>query len=144
MKFQILKKSDLLETREFSDGNYKIGRGEGSDIVLNSPQVSKNHALLVIKDNRAAIVDVGSSNGVFVNGILVKKQRIREGDEVVIVDFRLKIADGKAHEAQIPRQSGSSQPAHFDPPVQRTQQEKLLLFVDQKILSPLYLLMQKS
>lgn len=138
MKFQVLKKSELIDTKEFGEGSYKIGRAETADIQLKSPQVSKNHALLVIKDNRAAIVDVGSSNGVFVNGVLVKKQRIKIGDEVNIAEYKLRIADGKNTQPQ-PHQTNSG---IQELPLQKSPQEKLLVLVDKKVLAPLYVLMQ--
>jgi hypothetical protein len=153
VKFEIVHKGEI-ETKELKEGSYKIGRSSACDIQLKSPQVSKNHALLVIKDNRAAIIDLGSSNGVFVNGILVRKQRIQSGDEVVISEFKIHIArkvrpaatdgvrgqagagdllDGNA--ARAIRDEDAPPP---EPPPALTPQEKLTLLMDRKVLMPFY------
>ena len=44
-----------------------IGR-EGTDIVLPDPEVSRRHAVMrVLEDGAAAIEDLGSTNGTYVN-----------------------------------------------------------------------------
>ncbi len=98
MKVEILKNGELVLTKDVGEGNFKIGRGPECDLRLQSNSVSKQHALLVVKSGRAAIVDLGSANGVFVNGILIKKQRVRPEDEIKIVDFVLKVGgQGQNH-----------------------------------------------
>jgi PAS domain-containing protein len=147
LKFEVIHKGEVSETKDFPEGNYKIGRASTCDIQLKSAQVSKQHALLVVKGDRAAIVDVGSSNGVFVNGILVRKQRIEVGDEVVIADYKLKIwvprrvRDRKSsladQEGNLAQDLNYEEPAPEAPP-QMTPQEKLLILMDQKVLTPYY------
>jgi adenylate cyclase len=47
---------------------YRLGRGEGSDILLPYPWVSRRHAMVQVEANgRHNIVDLGSANGTFVN-----------------------------------------------------------------------------
>lgn len=92
LKFEVVQNGEVIETLELGEGSHKIGRDSSAKICLKSTQVSKNHALLVIKDDKAAIVDAGSSNGVFVNGILVKKQRFGKGDVIAIADFQIRLA----------------------------------------------------
>lgn len=158
LRFEILHKGEIIETRDFGEGSYKIGRSSTCEIQLKSPQISKQHALLVVKAGKAAILDLGSSNGVFINGILVRKQRIEKGDEVVIADFKIRIGSeaverkGKksrsaaANEGPYqgnPFENGNAarkfEPAEdMEPPVSMTPQEKLLLIMDQKVLLPFY------
>jgi transcriptional regulator with PAS, ATPase and Fis domain len=49
-------------------GFLRIGRTEDSDIVLSSPSVSRNHALLAVTDGVVSIKDNGSANGTRVGG----------------------------------------------------------------------------
>jgi len=91
MRIEILKNGQVIETRSFEPGNYKIGRTENSEIRLESNKVSKQHGLLVIKGDQAAIFDVGSANGIFVNGVLVKKQRLKFGDLISLGDFQMRV-----------------------------------------------------
>src|SRR5687768_1757743 len=111
MKIEILQNGQVIETKELGEGSWKIGRAEECDIRLKSLQASKQHALLVIKGNKAAIVDMGSSNGVFVNGILVRKQRIEIGDEVNVADFKIRLAKpgrpGGTGGFRVPRQEAA-------------------------------------
>jgi hypothetical protein len=154
LKIEILQKGQIIETREFAEGSHKIGRASGCDILLRSPQVSKQHALLVIKGEKAAIVDLGSSNGLFVNAVLVRKQRIEPGDEVTIGDYALRIArperKSPGRPASVaPNFSGNAAPnlnyatpANEEAMPEITPQERLLLLMDQHVLSPFYSIMK--
>ena len=62
-----------------------LGRSRECDCVLNDPNVSRRHAEL----RRGStgdwqIVDLGSTNGVKVNGRQVDASRLAPGDEVMI------------------------------------------------------------
>lgn len=158
MRFEILKQGEVIDTRDLAEGSYKIGRSAECEIQLKSPQISKQHALLVIKGDKAAILDLGSSNGIYLNGILIRKQRIEKGDEVVISDFKIRIATGAVER----KKRGNPRPAEGDPfqgdgnaarkldyeesepeaPIAITPQERLILLMDQKVLMPFYRLMK--
>lgn len=165
MKLEVLQNGEVIETKEFGEGSWKIGRASECDLRLKSAQVSKQHALLVIKGNKAAIVDMGSSNGVFVNGILVRKQRIDIGDEVTIVDYTLRLARGVSRPAsrgpaQAPAPEFGAEPQAFDgnaalnlnyepsaapsapPEPTLSPQEKLIQLMDNKIMLPFYEIMK--
>jgi hypothetical protein len=148
VKFEILHKGKLLEVKEFVDGTFKIGRVAESDIQLTSPGISKAHATLVVRAGRAAVIDMGSSNGTFVNGILVKKHRIEMGDEITIGEYKIRLARNQRVAVGKPRAVGggvdgnaalsyesSAEPEPAAPP---TPQEKLVLLMDKKVLIPFY------
>ena len=60
-----------------------IGRSAGSDIVLNFPTVSRNHAVIVCRDGDWFIVDTRSKAGVEVNGKAVDgRAPIKNGDRL--------------------------------------------------------------
>lgn len=92
MKFDVLHNGQVVETKELGEGSHKVGRAADCAITLRSPQVSKQHAMIVIKGNKAAILDLGSVNGVFLNGILIRKQRVNKGDEISIGDFKVRLS----------------------------------------------------
>ena len=61
---------------------FLIGRDEDCDLVLDDPQVSRQHASLsVMEDGRTELKDLGSSNGVRVNGRIVHGPVVLEGGE---------------------------------------------------------------
>jgi hypothetical protein len=62
-----------------------IGRSKDADCVLRDPNVSRRHAeLRQAGSGDWQIVDLGSTNGVKVNGRRVSSSRLRPGDEVVL------------------------------------------------------------
>jgi hypothetical protein len=61
-----------------------LGRSREADIVLQDPNVSRRHAELRRDDSGWQVVDLGSTNGIKVNGRRVDHQRLRPGDQVTI------------------------------------------------------------
>lgn len=62
-----------------------LGRSKECDCVVRDPNVSRRHAELRRSGNGDwQIVDLGSTNGVKVNGRLVESSRLSPGDEVVL------------------------------------------------------------
>src|SRR3989440_3052341 len=66
-----------------------IGRLPGNSLVLDHPQVSAHHARLELGQGGYRIVDIGSTNGVYVNARRVTNQMLKPGDEVRIGPFKL-------------------------------------------------------
>jgi len=61
-----------------------IGRHDDCDIRIDLPQISRRHCCVAVADDRVLIRDLGSRNGIRVNGRLVDEVRIYPGDEVAI------------------------------------------------------------
>jgi pSer/pThr/pTyr-binding forkhead associated (FHA) protein len=57
-----------------------IGRAPENDIRFSDRYVSKRHALVSLIGSEYVIQDVGSRNGVFINGKRVKTAVLRSGD----------------------------------------------------------------
>lgn len=79
-----------------------IGRGRDNDIVLKSDCVSRRHARLERRPDGVYLIDVGSTNGTFVNDDAqrVKERRLRRGDQFSIGDTIFKFLTGDDVEAQ--------------------------------------------
>jgi two-component system, NtrC family, response regulator AtoC len=60
-------------------GSLSIGRSEDSAIVLSGPSVSRNHAILVVREGTLWVKDLGSANGTRVGG-----SRIPSSSEVPV------------------------------------------------------------
>lgn len=58
-----------------------LGRGAGSDLQLPDSEVSRRHAVLDIRGDECHLLDLGSSNGTFVNGIRVQSATISSHQE---------------------------------------------------------------
>ncbi|MDH5446027.1 MAG: FHA domain-containing protein [Gammaproteobacteria bacterium] len=61
-----------------------IGRGTDNDIQLLDTTVSHHHAKLMLMNETLIIEDLGSTNGTYLNGHLVKREYIKQGDIVMI------------------------------------------------------------
>ena len=63
-----------------------IGRAPDAKIQLPYKDVSRQHATIVPEGtpNHYKIVDLGSENGVFVNGERVKEKLLQDGDVIYI------------------------------------------------------------
>ena len=67
-----------------------LGRGRGSDIKLNDPAVSRDHAVLLRREAGWFITDTGSKYGVTVNGEKVEGRRqVYIGDQIVLGNTQL-------------------------------------------------------
>jgi diguanylate cyclase (GGDEF)-like protein len=60
-----------------------MGRGADTDLPIVHSHVSRKHAKITIDSKGAAVLeDLGSSNGTFVNGSRIQRQKLKEGDNV--------------------------------------------------------------
>ena len=75
-----------------------IGRHPDCDIVLkHSRKISRKHCCLAQIDNRIVIRDLGSMNGVWVNGQRVHRQNdLSVGDEVSVGDVTYRLENDQA------------------------------------------------
>ena len=72
-------------TFELRPGEVLIGRSSNCHLVLDDGLVSRRHAQIVIREDRAVVEDFGSANGVFVNGRRVQgNEPLKSGDELTI------------------------------------------------------------
>ena len=71
-----------------------IGRDPANDIVLDMPQVSRNHAEIERVGQRFRLIDLNSSNGTFVNDVQVTEEVwLRPTDTVRIGSYRFIVGE---------------------------------------------------
>jgi hypothetical protein len=92
----------LLQEFDLPRGTTIIGRSLDCNLTIEDPLVSRQHAQIVIDDDGARVEDLGSRNGVRVNGALISRPAVlRDGDRVRVGTQDLVIcgvgASGKAH-----------------------------------------------
>src|SRR4051812_874416 len=61
-----------------------IGRHPECDVRIDLPKVSRRHCCVALAYERVLIRDLGSRNGLRVNGLLVEEAQLSGGDEVAI------------------------------------------------------------
>jgi len=67
---------------EIGEEGLLIGRSATCDVIFDNREVSRRHAYFYTHEGRAYVEDLGSKNGVWVNGTQRKKQRLTDGDTV--------------------------------------------------------------
>jgi len=70
-----------------------LGRASDNDVVLRDFSVSRHHARIEGDDESPRITDLGSTNGVKVNGEFVTSAVIRPGDVLAIGSFELNVEE---------------------------------------------------
>jgi pilus assembly protein CpaF len=68
---------------DLPDGEYFIGRGDACQIRLRHPEISERHACLILRGPLAFIKDLGSSNGVTINGTAIQDKMTLRSDSVI-------------------------------------------------------------
>lgn len=66
-----------------------VGRSPDAGVFLDDVTVSRNHALLVGRNDGIYIDDLGSLNGTYVNRKRIESQRLDDGDEIQVGKYKL-------------------------------------------------------
>ncbi len=65
-----------------------VGRHQDADILLQSADISRRHAALLLKDQQLWVQDLNSSNGTFVNDVRIEQEtRLHDGDILQFASF---------------------------------------------------------
>jgi pSer/pThr/pTyr-binding forkhead associated (FHA) protein len=94
-----------------------VGRHLECDFRIEVPQVSRRHCCLAMAYDRLVIRDLGSRNGVRVNGRLVEEVQLRPGDEVAIAHFIYRLEWTKPVSARPARPAPRPPAVTPDPPI---------------------------
>lgn len=68
-----------------------VGRRESCDIVLRFSNISAHHCTLSLEDGYWYVKDMGSRNGLKVNGFRVSEKRLDPGDELAIAKHKYSV-----------------------------------------------------
>ena len=79
-------------TGQMIDGTVTVGRGRSADLVIHDPTVSREHASLSVQGMTLVIQDLGSSNGVLVEGAWIEDaRRLGAGDLIQLGATEIKV-----------------------------------------------------
>jgi pSer/pThr/pTyr-binding forkhead associated (FHA) protein len=90
-----------------------FGRHEECDIQLNSKKVSRRHCCVAQVHDYLVVRDLGSTNGVRINGTRVVEGKLIPGDELQIGNFKYQVCGdvlGKSEEFPVTDAFGSVSP----------------------------------
>ncbi len=78
---------DILEAPKI------LGRSESADIRLDHTSVSRQHCRFWMEGQTCYVEDFGSTNGTYVNGLKITREKLSAGDTVVVGRFELVVED---------------------------------------------------
>jgi hypothetical protein len=83
-------------------GTNAIGRASANDFTLNDPSVSGAHCKVVVEDGQASLIDLGSTNGTFVNRARVRQAVLQSGQTIHLGGLEM------IFYSDVPAQSGTA------------------------------------
>lgn len=75
-----------------------VGRSEECDVVIPSRKVSRRHCVLVCRGQSLLVRDLGSTNGIRVNGVRVTVAQLQPGDYLQIASFHYQLIHKTTHQ----------------------------------------------
>lgn len=81
-----------------------IGRHQECDIQIPSRKISRRHCCIAIVNDHLVIRDLGSTNGIRINGVKVVEGQLQADDEVTIGNMRYQLryfAEGETQRAPV-------------------------------------------
>jgi pSer/pThr/pTyr-binding forkhead associated (FHA) protein len=83
----------VLAEYNMSKERYTVGRLPDNDVRIDNPAVSGHHSLIINILNDSFLEDLNSTNGTYVNGKLIKKHALQNGDLITIGHHQLRFVD---------------------------------------------------
>jgi pSer/pThr/pTyr-binding forkhead associated (FHA) protein len=86
----------LVALRDWPDirvasGMIVVGRHPACDARLDSDHVSRRHCCITVVGGGLEVKDLGSTNGIRINGLRVRTGLLRPGDELTIAHVRYRL-----------------------------------------------------
>ena len=99
LKLTVYKGSELASEEVFERDIVKIGRLASAHLKLDDSKVSRIHAVIETSGGggQYSIIDMGSTEGTFLNGEKVSKEKLSDGDELRLGDCRIVVSFESIH-----------------------------------------------
>ncbi|MEO1203177.1 MAG: FHA domain-containing protein [Pseudomonadota bacterium] len=91
--------NQVLAEYNMTKERYTIGRLPDNDVRIDNPAVSGHHSLIINILNDSFLEDLNSTNGTYVNGKLIKKHALQNGDVITIGHHQLRFSDQQVEES---------------------------------------------
>ena len=101
-RFLITDPSGSNQIFEITGTTVNIGRVDANDLVLNHPSVSRHHArVTVLPGDTTLINDLGSLNGIYVQGRLVREHSLVDQDRLMIGMYEVRYEVAKSETVHV-------------------------------------------
>lgn len=107
----VLKFQDtVLEEYKFDSTPVTIGRRDDNDVVIDNMAVSGHHTAIEFEEpNYYVAVDLESLNGTFVNEKQITRERVFDGDALIVGKHVLDFVDLRPEEERPPREAAAKE-----------------------------------
>ena len=97
MKITFYSGPNAGKTMEFDSDQITIGREPDNTLALETDGVSRYHAIITTDNENWSVTDLGSTNGVKINGVASENAAIKDNDVLTIGEHSFKVTelDGK-------------------------------------------------
>ena len=89
IELTISKRNTKLFRHSLDDGTITIGRNPDSEIYLNSPSVSHEHARISLSEGKWFIEDLASKGGTLVNDIKIQHSELHDEDVIQVGHYEI-------------------------------------------------------
>lgn len=80
----VLAGSSVGEMFKIEHEHTIIGRGQKAQIRLLDEGISREHAAIQVRGSAVMLLDMGSTNGTFCNGVKVSEKELADGDKILV------------------------------------------------------------
>lgn len=88
----VTSKDSQRQQYVFESDRISIGRDPANDLVLRESNVSKEHALIVVRQEQLILQDLNSTNGTWINNQRIRaSQLVTDRDRILIGDFGIRL-----------------------------------------------------
>lgn len=87
----VIKGKDKPLSVKVEDTPFIIGRDEDADMKLSDESVSRFHATIIYENGFLYISDQSSSNGTYLNGRRIQKERLKDKDILRMGDTTIRV-----------------------------------------------------
>ncbi|HMK74168.1 MAG TPA: FHA domain-containing protein, partial [Myxococcaceae bacterium] len=121
LTLKVFKSGALVASRDYDRDIIKIGRLASAHLCLDDDKVSRIHSVIeVAPDGRLSIIDLGGTEGTYVNGKRVNKGAIAFGDEIRLGNTTIRVENpgpGAARSSPTPAPAAAPAPVPVLTPV---------------------------
>lgn len=91
--FKLVAVGGKLRGQEYvmKEGENVLGRANDADHVIGLDGISKKHMRITVNGDTAYVEDLNSANGTFINGKMIKKTTVKNGDKITLPNVILQM-----------------------------------------------------
>ena len=95
MAYLVITEEGSETSKPLAEKEMVIGRSRSNGVALRTQQASRHHCQVVPNGDRWKVVDMGSSNGTFVNGERISERDLKDGDLITVGHAAIVYREGK-------------------------------------------------